>query len=65
MHIAPIFGAGSLGLLHLQVARHEGVANITVCDLKKDMLKLAKNLGADQVINLLEESENVIFDSAP
>jgi len=60
-----IFGAGSIGLLHLQVARHGGAANITVCDLKKDILKLAKELGADQVINPSEESENVIFNSAP
>ena len=56
MHITPIFEAGSLGLLHLQMVRHEGAVNITVCDLKKDMLKLAKKLGADGVPSVVENA---------
>lgn len=60
-----IFGAGSLGLLHLQVARHSGAANITVCDLKKDKLALAGELGADYVINPREEEEDSPLKYAP
>lgn len=60
-----IFGAGSLGLLHLQVARHSGAANITVCDLKKDKLALAGELGADYVINPREEDEDSPLKYAP
>ncbi len=41
-----ILGAGAIGLLHLQLAVHNGAASVTVVDLNADRLKLAKEMGA-------------------
>ena len=45
-----IFGAGPIGLLHLQLAKHNGAAAVTVVDLNPDRLELAKKLGASRVL---------------
>jgi len=45
-----IFGAGPIGLLHLQLARHNGASRVTVVDLNDERLKLAKKLGADNIV---------------
>jgi threonine dehydrogenase-like Zn-dependent dehydrogenase len=44
-----ILGAGPIGLMHLQVARLNGAAEITVVDIVEDKLRLARELGADRV----------------
>lgn len=42
-----IFGAGPIGLMHVQLAGINGAASVTVVDLFEDKLALAKKLGAD------------------
>lgn len=49
-----VFGVGGLGHLAVQVARTFGVKVIAV-DIAPDKLELAKQLGADQVINAANE----------
>ena len=49
-----IIGAGPIGLMHLQLAKHLG-ARVIVSDPIKDRLKVAKNLGADEVVCPAEE----------
>ena len=44
-----IFGAGPIGLMHLQLAAKNGAAAVTVVDLFPHKLELAKKLGADFV----------------
>ena len=46
-----IHGAGPIGLLHLQMAKHSGCANVTITDLRPERLDLAKQLGADYVLH--------------
>jgi len=45
-----IIGAGPMGLLHVQLAKHRG-ARVIVSELIKDRLEVAKKLGADEIIN--------------
>jgi L-iditol 2-dehydrogenase len=49
-----IIGAGPIGLLHLQLARHSG-ARVAVSDLISNRLKKAEELGADEVIHASQE----------
>ena len=44
-----IIGAGPIGLMHLQLARINGAAEVTVVDLFEHKLALATKLGADKV----------------
>ncbi|WP_158881195.1 zinc-dependent alcohol dehydrogenase family protein [Amycolatopsis anabasis] len=44
-----IYGAGTMGLLMLQLARHAGAGSASVVDLNADRLATAKKLGADAV----------------
>lgn len=50
-----IFGAGAIGLMALQIARIAGAKNVFVVDVIEKRLNLAKELGADVVINAKEE----------
>ncbi|MEM4311714.1 MAG: alcohol dehydrogenase catalytic domain-containing protein [Nitrososphaerales archaeon] len=50
-----IVGAGPMGLMHLILAKVRGASKIVVSDLLEDRLKLAKELGADFVINPREK----------
>lgn len=45
-----IFGAGPIGLMHLQLAKHNGAACVAIVDVKQDRLDLAKKLGADVTV---------------
>jgi D-arabinitol dehydrogenase (NADP+) len=47
---ALIYGAGPIGLLMLQLVAHGGASTVAVVDLKEDKLKLAKSLGAHEVV---------------
>ena len=49
-----IIGAGPIGLLHLQLAKHSG-ARVAVSDLIPERLKKAEELGADEVIHASQE----------
>jgi len=46
-----ILGAGTLGLLALQVAKLRGAQRVFISDVKDEKLKLAKLLGADICLN--------------
>ena len=45
-----ILGAGPIGLMHLQLAKLQG-AHVIISDLADERLKVAKDLGADRLIN--------------
>jgi L-iditol 2-dehydrogenase len=49
-----IVGAGPIGLMHLQLAKHSG-AWVSVSDLIPERLKKAEELGADEVIHASQE----------
>ncbi|MFF4947966.1 zinc-dependent alcohol dehydrogenase family protein [Streptomyces chattanoogensis] len=42
-----IYGAGTMGLMMLQLAKAAGAASLSVVDLNKDRLEIAEQLGAD------------------
>lgn len=44
-----IFGAGTIGLMHLLVSKRRGAATVTMVDIKQRQLDLARELGADHV----------------
>lgn len=44
-------GGGPIGLMHLQLARHNGARQAVVIDLKDSRLQLAEELGATHTIN--------------
>ncbi len=44
-----IFGAGTIGLLHLLISQRRGAAKIAMVDVKKEQLALAQKLGASSV----------------
>jgi L-iditol 2-dehydrogenase len=50
-----ILGGGISGLLHLLTAKASGVTGIFVTDINEHRLKVAKELGADAVINAKED----------
>jgi len=49
-----IFGAGPIGLMTLQASRALGAGEVTVADFSKVRLELAKQLGADYVVDVAE-----------
>jgi len=51
-----ILGAGPIGLLHLQLARLRGAADIIVADIVDWKLSVAERLGADLTVNPAKES---------
>lgn len=50
---AVIVGAGPIGLMHLQLAKHQG-ARAIVSELIPERLEMARKLGADEVIDASE-----------
>ena len=50
-----IYGAGTMGLLMLQLARRAGAATVSVVDLNTDRLAVAKELGAHAVAASADE----------
>lgn len=57
-----IFGAGPMGLIHLQLARLKGATPIVVFDVDENRLGKAQDMGADAVINPLREDLRKIVD---
>lgn len=47
-----IIGAGPIGLLHLLLARQRGVGRIVITGRRQDRLELARELGADVVVDV-------------
>lgn len=50
-----IFGCGAIGLLAVSLAKLLGASSVIAIDIDKKKLKLARELGADQTIDSLEE----------
>ncbi len=50
-----ILGAGISGLLHLLASRAQGAGRVIITDINEYRLKLAKELGADSVVNAKED----------
>ncbi|WP_030608530.1 zinc-dependent alcohol dehydrogenase family protein [Streptomyces sclerotialus] len=44
-----LYGAGTMGLMMLQLARRAGAASVSVVDINTERLKVAEQLGADAV----------------
>ncbi len=55
MDTVVVVGAGTIGLLALLAARLKGAGRIIVTDLSKHRLELARQLGADIVVNIAEQ----------
>jgi len=54
-HTVLVIGSGISGLLHIQLARANGVKKIIATDINEYRLKAAKKFGADFVINSKED----------
>jgi 2-desacetyl-2-hydroxyethyl bacteriochlorophyllide A dehydrogenase len=58
-----VYGAGTMGLLMTQLARHAGGLSVSVVDLKPSRLELASRLGATTVATSAAElADNAGFD---
>ena len=53
-HVAIIGAGGPIGLMHLQMARLSGAAQVIAVDLSEARLKVARQLGASATLNPLE-----------
>jgi D-arabinitol dehydrogenase (NADP+) len=60
-HVA-ILGAGPIGDLILQMVRRQGAARITVLENNPGRAELARELGADLVVNRLEDLQPNLYD---
>lgn len=60
-----VMGAGAIGLLHLQLARHNGAASVTVVDLYKERLEVAGKLGATYMVQSGPEMEKTLNSLCP
>jgi D-arabinitol dehydrogenase (NADP+) len=60
-----IFGAGAIGLQHLQLIRRAGAAQVAVVDKRSDRLELASTLGADWAIVADGTESQKLRDIAP
>ena len=58
-----IYGAGAIGLLTLLSLRARGVGEIIVVDINNRKLKIAKELGADLIVNPMEDPLGVFFEN--
>jgi D-arabinitol dehydrogenase (NADP+) len=60
-----IYGAGPIGLLHLLLAKRNGVSYAAVVDIKPERLETAKKLGADDVYLNNPELDNELDTKVP
>ncbi len=60
-HVA-IFGAGPIGNLMIQMARLQGAARITVLESNPGRLESARQLGADHLVNRMEDLQSDTYD---
>ena len=51
-----VTGAGTIGLLAIQIFKNMGARNIIVSDIVESKLKLAQKLGANIAVNVLKEN---------
>ena len=57
-----ILGAGPIGLLFVQLAHHQGAAQVVVAEKNTARAESAASLGADVVLNSIDLLENDSFD---
>ncbi len=57
-----ILGAGPIGDLLLQMARLQGAAHVSMAEINPGRAELARRLGADQVLNRLEDLQPDFYD---
>jgi 2-desacetyl-2-hydroxyethyl bacteriochlorophyllide A dehydrogenase len=55
---ALIYGAGTIGLLMLQLVKHGGAGQVVSVDLKEDKLALARRLGASATVRATEQADD-------
>ena len=55
---ALIYGAGTIGLLMLQLVKHGGAGQVVSVDLKEDKLALARRLGASATVRVGEKADD-------
>lgn len=60
-----IFGAGTIGLLHLMIARNRGASTVTVVDIKERQLEMAEKLGAAHTVVADGQEEERLGSIAP
>ncbi len=60
-----IFGAGAIGLQHLQLIRRAGAARVAVLDKRPERLELARQLGADLALVAGDGAETELRRFAP
>jgi D-arabinitol dehydrogenase (NADP+) len=60
-----IYGAGSIGLLMLQLTNHGGASSVAVVDLKQTKLDLARSLGAHEVVLAGPTADSALREIAP
>ncbi len=64
MDTVVVVGAGPIGLLTVQAARLRGAGTIIVTDRSAHRLQIARQLGADQVVNVAEADPVAIVQGA-
>jgi D-arabinitol dehydrogenase (NADP+) len=60
-----IYGAGSIGLVMLQLVAHGGASTVAVVDLKEEKLKLARSLGAHETVQAGPEADDALRTISP
>lgn len=60
--VVVVVGAGAMGLLNLQVSKLEG-AFVVVSDLRRDRVRIAREMGADVAVDSMEESLSDVVES--
>jgi len=60
-----ILGAGTIGLLHLMIAKQRGASSVTVADLKERQLETARELGATHTVKAGEGQEEAFASISP
>lgn len=61
-HDVLIVGAGSIGLLFVQLLKNAPINSLTVADVVDSKLELAKSLGVDYVVNTAKTPEHGKYD---
>ncbi len=46
-----VIGSGPVGIMHVQVAKKIGASRVIISDFVDEKLKVARNLGADEIVN--------------
>ena len=60
-----IFGCGAIGLFSILLAKHFGAAKVIAVDVNPVNLKMAKQLGAHEVIKIEPKEKNNAWESDP